>query len=174
MRPSRIGRRWSRVMLCSGLLVMGALAARVGAADAEPNRVYDANCALCHQKAGVGLRGQFPRLAGRVNEIGARPAGRRYLMEVVLFGMAGTVQVDGASILGVMPPFVALTDDDLAAALNYIISLDGPAQGSSGTQSKHKPPLITAADIKVVRSGQQLSPTQVHVNREAIMSSPHR
>jgi len=58
----------------------------MGAHATEPNRVYETNCALCHQKSGVGLR--------------------------------------GVQIVGVMPSFAALSDDDLASVLNYATHLD--------------------------------------------------
>lgn len=133
----------------------------------EPSRVYDTNCALCHQRAGAGLAGQFPRLAGRAGEIAAKDGGHRYLIEVTLFGMAGTVQVDGVPVIGVMPPFAMLPDEDIAAALNYIIALEGPTKGSG----KGKRVVIGAADVKAVRAGAQLSPGQVRANREAVLAS---
>ena len=146
------------------LSLLGMLLA-AGAQAAEANRVYDNNCALCHQRAGAGLAGQFPRLAGRAGEIAATEAGRRYLVEVTLFGMAGKVEVDGASIIGVMPPFAVLSDADLASALNYVIRLEG------ASKSKGKRARISEDDVKVVRAGQQLSPTQVRANREAVLTA---
>lgn len=133
----------------------------------EPNRVYDTNCALCHQRAGVGLVGQFPRLAGRVGEIAATREGRRYLVEVALFGMAGKVEVDGVAIVGVMPPFAMLPDEDLASVLNYVIALEG------ATKSKRKgtPPTIGVDEIKEVRAAAQLSPGQVRANRETALAA---
>jgi mono/diheme cytochrome c family protein len=169
MKLSRTGGCWSRAMLWGALLAAGVSAAHADAA--EPNRIYDANCALCHQKAGTGLKGQFPRLAGRASEIGATPAGRRYLIEVTVFGMAGTVEVDGASFLGVMPPFAALSDEDLASALSYVLSLDAPAQSPSAARGQRPPPVIEATDVKGVRGGQQLSPTQVRAKREAVLAA---
>ena len=64
---------------------------RVTAAD---SRLYDSRCSLCHQGKAVGVPGQFPRLAGRVREIASRPEGRRYLLHVVLFGLAGKIEID--------------------------------------------------------------------------------
>lgn len=153
-----IQRRMNRGALLA-LLIMPTWASASGVP--EPSRVYDANCALCHQKAGVGLPGQFPRLAGRVGEISTTAAGRRYLTEVVLFGMAGKLEIDGTSIIGVMPSFAALSDDDIASALNYVIGLDGPSK------RKGKRVSILAEDIKGARAGEQLSPTQVRSRRDA-------
>lgn len=149
------------------LLPMLSVLCFTSAQGDEPNRVYDTNCALCHQRAGVGLVGQFPRLAGRVGEIAATQEGRRYLIEVALFGMAGKVEVDGVPIVGVMPPFAMLSDEDLASVLNYIIALEGQ------TKSKRKGnlPTIGAGDIKDVRAAAQLSPGQVRANRETALAA---
>jgi len=133
----------------------------MGAHATEPNRVYETNCALCHQKDGVGLRGQFPRLAGRAAAIAATESGLHYLTEVVLFGMAGRIEVDGAQIVGVMPSFAALSDDDLASVLNYATHLDERVSGGE------KRRLITATDVRATRAGQQLSATQVRANRDS-------
>src|SRR5262245_32805566 len=111
MKLSRVGHFALLAVLSSGSLITSAQAA-------EPSRIYDTNCAMCHQKAGAGLAGQFPRLAGRAGAISATAGGRRYLAEVTLFGMAGKVEVDGTPIIGVMPSFAVLSDEDLVAALN--------------------------------------------------------
>ena len=68
MKLNVVARCRSWALLSSGLLAVSALAL---ADNAEPNRIYDTNCALCHQKAGIGMKGQFPRLAGRAGEIAA-------------------------------------------------------------------------------------------------------
>jgi len=147
----------SRVRRVAPLAVLSSASWALSAHAAEPGRVYDANCAMCHQKAGAGLAGQFPRLAGRAGAIAKTPAGRRYLAQVTLFGMAGKVEVDGTQIIGVMPGFALLSDADLASALNYVIGL-----GTKGVA-------IKAADLKSVRNGEQLSPTQVRANRDALV-----
>jgi Cytochrome C oxidase, cbb3-type, subunit III len=154
--PSR-ARRVSRC-LALGLSYLGV----IGAHADESSRVFDANCALCHQIGGVGLKGQFPRLAGRVGDIVATADGRRYLTEVVLFGMAGKIDVDGASIVGVMPSFAALSNDDLASALNYVARLE------SSAANKSQGPLLAAFDLRTTRSAEQLSPTQVNARRQSI------
>lgn len=81
------------------------------------------NCSLCHQATGLGLPGTFPRLAGRVSKIAANPKGRVYLIDVLSSGLSGTVQVDGASITGVMPPFTTLPDESVAQILSYVATL---------------------------------------------------
>jgi len=117
------------------LAVLAAMIA--GPAAAAPPTAWKANCVVCHQAEGQGLAGQFPRLAGRVSVIAAKPAGRAYLAAVVTSGIAGRVTIDGVSLLGVMPSFAALSDADLAASLNFA------ARG--GKAAPFKPAEIAAA-----------------------------
>ncbi len=137
------------------------------ASAADPVKIFEANCALCHQKGAVGVHGEFPRLAGRIAPIASSDPGRRYLQQVVLFGMAGSIEVDGQTILGVMPSFTTLSNEDLAAVLNYLVQL-GPAS------SKRTPPMIpfTAASLQALRDGPSLSPTQVHDSRARSVNRP--
>ena len=148
------------------LLLMMLLFASSGmtAAYADgPNAVYDKNCALCHQRGGTGVSGQFPRLAGRVGAIAASDAGRRYLLDVLLFGMAGQVDVDHVLIVGVMPSFAALSDEELASVLNYVTHLDGAAQ-----KPEVKPGVLSAVDVAGARAAQKLSATQVNQMRDSV------
>jgi mono/diheme cytochrome c family protein len=149
------------------LLVVGVLAYSVCRAEADPQALFDSNCALCHQKGGVGVRGQFPRLAGRIGAIAANPTGRLYLQHVVLFGIAGRIEVDGQSLVGVMPSFGQLSDGDLAALLNYVTRL-----GASGSGEAEAP--FTAAELAKTRSSAAMSPTQVNASRAAAVSRAHQ
>lgn len=127
------------------------------AATPDHSAIFDANCSMCHQLGAMGAAGEFPRLAGRADQIAATAAGRQYLERVVLFGMMGTITVDGTPIVGgVMPSFNSLSDDTLAGALNYIVSLDATGKAHSST------PVFTAADIARARGGKPLTPMQVH------------
>jgi mono/diheme cytochrome c family protein len=120
-----------------------------GAAAADGQAVFDANCAVCHQGGGVGVPGQFPRLAGRAGSIAAKPEGKTFLIQVLLNGIGGRITVDGEQILGVMPAFDSLSDADLAAVLTHISGLD------------HKPVVYGAADIKSARSQVKKSPGEM-------------
>jgi mono/diheme cytochrome c family protein len=107
--------------------------------------VCEAHCAVCHQKSASGLPGQFARLAGRVAEIATTEAGRRYLIEVVSFDLSGRVEVDGAAIVGAMPPFASLSDSEVAVVLNYPIRLNRPAS------KDRKPVSVAASEVKELR-----------------------
>jgi mono/diheme cytochrome c family protein len=151
---------WARLTI-----VVAAFGSIVPAWSAETNPIYDSHCAMCHQRGGVGLKGTFPRLAGRVDEIGRTEDGRRFLIEVTLFGMAGKIDVDGAPVIGVMPSFSVLKDEDLATVLNYVMSLEAPEK----SKAKGRPVNIEAADVAKVRAGVALNATQVLANRASVV-----
>lgn len=120
-------------------------------ASAAPGSVYVARCAMCHQSNAQGLAGQFPRLAGRTGDIAATPAGRAYLARVVLHGMYGKIVVDGAALTGLMPGMAAMTDADIAAALNHVVTVKKPARPVAP---------FTAAEVAAVRATGKFSGTQ--------------
>ena len=130
---------------CAALL----LASTTGAALADGKAVFDSNCAVCHQAGGVGVPGQFPRLTTRAGAIAAKPEGKAFLLQVVLNGMGGRITVDGEQILGAMPGFDSLSDDNIAAVLTYITGLD------------HKPVTYTAAEIKKARTLPRRGPSDM-------------
>jgi mono/diheme cytochrome c family protein len=132
-----------------GAFAVALLLGSAGAAAADGQSLFDANCAVCHQGGGVGVPGQFPRLAGRAGAIAARPEGKTFLAQVLLNGIGGRITVDGEQILGVMPAFDSLADAELAAVLTYITGLE------------HKPVAFGAADIRAVRSQTKKSPGEM-------------
>jgi mono/diheme cytochrome c family protein len=124
----------------SVIMAAAILAATAGGAVADGAAVFDNSCAFCHQSGGVGVPGQFPRLAGRVGAIAAKPDGKTFLPQILLNGMSGRITVDGEAILGIMPAFNTLSDDDIASVLSYLTGLD------------HAPIVFTADEIKAVRA----------------------
>jgi len=135
----------------------------VPVAHAESNAVYDATCGLCHQARAAGLKGQFPRLAGRVDLMAANPEARVYVIQTVLHGLVGKIEVDGASIIGVMPPFESQRDAAVASVLNYLIGL-----GGAGAKKVKR---ITAAEVAAVRASPPLSGPQLLERRRALAAA---
>ncbi len=113
-------RRW---LLPALLLAHLVAAAHQRAAAEDGAALYRESCAMCHQIGAVGLSGQYPRLAGRIHSIAANPLGRKYLLDVVLDGMTGQIEIDGTRIFGVMPSFRSLQDAQIAAILSYLAAL---------------------------------------------------
>lgn len=164
--PNRLGATARALMLEIGLLAAAAVCSPALAASSGHSAVFDTNCSMCHQLHAAGVPGQFPRLAGRAGEIAATQAGRRYLEHVVLYGMMGTITVDGSQIVGgVMPSFASLSDKDLAAALNYVISLDAAGK------LHWKGSVITPAELAHVRAGKPWSAMQVHQLRAKVLGA---
>jgi len=92
------------------------------ATDANGEATY-ANCVACHQAAGAGIPGAFPPLAnGHAADVALAEGGRDYLVHALLYGVQGQMTVEGMSYNGVMPAWPQLSDDQIAAVLNYIVS----------------------------------------------------
>jgi mono/diheme cytochrome c family protein len=130
-----------------------------GASAEMGEAVYRNNCALCHQTGAQGLAGQFPRLTGRIAAIAATPAGREYLIDVLLNGMAGRITVDDTPIQGVMPSFRTLSDEQIAAVLSYLAGL--PPRAS-------KPVRFRVSEPAALRQQPQIAPTAMRERREEL------
>ena len=143
-------------------LLLAASLAPFATQAAEPSALYDTHCALCHQRAGAGAPGQFPRLAGRVATIAADARGRAYLVSVVRNGLSGSLNVDGTVITGLMPPLPQLQAQEVANILNYLTSLP-PAP-------KHKAQRFRAAEVATL--SQQTLPSQpLPAERQSLVSA---
>lgn len=87
-----------------------------------------ASCSGCHQGNGAGIPGAFPPLAGHAADLfnaDGTLSGRDYLVQVLLLGLQGEIEVDGASYNGLMPGWAQLADPQIAAVLNHILSAWG-------------------------------------------------
>ncbi|WP_293458677.1 cytochrome c [Phenylobacterium sp.] len=143
-------RRRVAAALAAGVLGLPASAAADGA------KTYAAQCSVCHQVGGVGQAGVYPRLAGRAPEMAKTPAGRKLMIAAALFGMAGKLEVDGQSLMGVMPGFASkMTDAEIAEVLTYVAGLGAKAGGKSAAA-------FTAQEVAEARAGPKLSPTAVN------------
>jgi len=88
-------------------------------------KVFESNCASCHQAGGEGLAGAFPPLKGNVSATYKLDGGKDYLIHAALFGLSGAIKVDGNSFNGVMPAWKQLSDEEISAVLNYVVSAWG-------------------------------------------------
>ena len=78
------------------------------------------NCLACHQPTGKGVPAAFPPLAGHINEIYNIEGGREYIINTVLYGLQGEIEVAGSKYNGVMTPWgPLLKDEQIAAVLNH-------------------------------------------------------
>ncbi|HZJ09377.1 MAG TPA: cytochrome c [Trueperaceae bacterium] len=101
--------------------------AAAGEPATEPAAVDGAEayavCASCHQPNGQGIPGAFPPLAGHAPELYAADPG--YPITVLLYGLMGQIEVDGATYNGLMPSHAHLGDAELAAILNHVMTAFG-------------------------------------------------
>lgn len=118
------------------------------------------NCAPCHQAQGTGLPGVFPPLAGHVPQLLAAADGRGYVERVLLFGLQGPVEVNGQTYDGTMPSWAHLSDDELAAVLDYV-------SGAWGNALPVGQAPVTAAEFAAARAT-PLTSQDVHALREGL------
>jgi mono/diheme cytochrome c family protein len=84
----------------------------------DGKQIYAAKCVACHQSTGLGLTGVFPPLAGAEWVLGDE----KVLINILLHGVKGSLEVKGVAYNGVMPAWKTLSDDELAGLLTYIRS----------------------------------------------------
>jgi len=131
------------------VLALAALAAfttRIGSAHATDENSFITRCATCHQQNAQGLPGMYPPLADSIGNELRLKHGREYLIEVVLNGMAGSIEVKGTTYTGLMPEFSSLSDNEIAATLNQVLT-----KFNAGELPKDFTP-ITAAEVHTARA----------------------
>lgn len=78
--------------------------------------LYQNNCASCHMSRGEGIPNFVPPLSGTKTI-----ANKKKLIETVLFGMSGEIEVKGEKYNDVMPGFSeSLTNEEIKVLLNFI------------------------------------------------------
>ena len=105
----------------------------VAALKARGEKVYNANCAACHQANGAGIPNAFPSLVNSKVVMGAR--GEQ--IALVLNGRKGQFMATS-----VMPAQNALSDTDIAAAITYSRNAWG---------NKAKEDMVIPAEVKAAR-----------------------
>jgi mono/diheme cytochrome c family protein len=103
-------------------------------------KVYNSNCANCHQTSGEGQPGTYPPLGGSEWVVG----NKERLAAILLHGLAGQVSVRGATYsASVMPAWdTALTDEKIADVMTYMRASWG------NTQNAATPEEVSAARAK--------------------------
>lgn len=108
---------------------------------AHGERRYNQHCVACHQASGQGAAGAFPPLVGTRWVLGDEER----LINILLYGLMGEIEVNGRTYNGVMPGFANTpgmrSDRDIAAVASFIRN----AWGNDGS-------LILQDDVAAVRT----------------------
>lgn len=78
--------------------------------------IYSTYCGTCHQQDGQGDSGRFPPLAGTDWVTG----NKERLIQVVLNGLEGSIEVKGEIYNNIMPQHSFLSNEEVAKVLTYI------------------------------------------------------
>jgi mono/diheme cytochrome c family protein len=138
-----------------------AAAPPVPQAPIDAAELFRDQCSGCHQPNGEGVPGQFPRLAQNPDLFLARD----YPVRVVLFGLSGKITVNGDHLNSEMPPLNVLTDQEIAAVVNFVRG----AWGNDKLRPAGFKP-IDAAAVADVRK-KKLTPAQVHGHRKELKAA---
>ncbi|MEJ2375229.1 MAG: cytochrome c [Pseudolabrys sp.] len=135
----------------------------VAAKEAAPAKVDGAElfanqCSACHQPKGQGVAGQFPALAGNGDIFLARD----YPLRVVLAGLKGKITVKGDHLNSVMPPLNVLSDQEIAAVVNYVRGAFGNDKLAPKSMKPVTPDMVAALRKK------KLAPEQVYAYRKSL------
>ncbi|MHA4809832.1 c-type cytochrome [Flavitalea flava] len=104
-------------------------------------QVYLERCLACHQIDALGVQGMNPPLVKTKWVLGDKTT----LVQIVLKGMTGQVEIDGETYKNVMAPHNDLNDQQIADVLTYV-------RNSFGNKAK----AITAAEVKAIRAKTKL------------------
>jgi mono/diheme cytochrome c family protein len=117
---------------------------------AQGKRLFNQNCASCHQPTGQGIPGQYPPLVGSDWVTGSS----KRLSLILLKGLQGPITVNGVPYNGAMPAQErTLTDKKLAAVMTYIRKEWGN-QGSEVSPEQ----VATEADLLAIPADAPLEP----------------
>jgi mono/diheme cytochrome c family protein len=144
------------------LALVAAFTTLTGRAHAADENTFNARCATCHQQNAQGLPGMYPPLADSIGNELRLKRGREYLIEVVLNGMAGSIEVNGTTYVGLMPEFASLSDGEIAATLNQVLT-----KFNAGELPKDFAP-ITAAEVHAARA-RKIPATKMPDERKSLM-----
>ena len=110
------------------LALLGSPAAPVRATSSPGAELYAQHCASCHQPGGQGIPGAFPPLVG--NPAAADPDN---VLDAIVNGRSGPVEILGVSYDGVMEPVPELSGDELDAVVAHVTRLAGATTGENGS-----------------------------------------
>jgi mono/diheme cytochrome c family protein/heme/copper-type cytochrome/quinol oxidase subunit 4 len=132
------------------------------------SQTYGSFCVGCHQPTGSGIPGVFPPLAkhaANLYQAAGGIGGRQYLIDVMLYGLQGPIEIDGATYNGLMPAWANLSDAQVAAVINHTVV------GFDATMVPEGFDAIRAEEVAAARN-QGLTGAQVHAKRAELGDIP--
>ncbi len=116
----------------------------------EGKKIFDQNCASCHQQNGTGIPGSIPPLAGNSNIKNAK-----LIVETIHHGHSGPITVEGKKFNNTMPPIGAgFSAKQTADVATYARNSWGNSFGSVTPQQVHQ---ILGTSASGSQSGQTSS-----------------
>lgn len=100
-------------------------------------KIYTAYCLACHQADGSGVPHLNPPLTATEWVSGPKPV----LIQMILKGSKGKVEIDGDTFTNAMPAQTFLTDQQIADVLTYVRNAFG-----------NKASAVTPAEVKAQRA----------------------
>ena len=97
-------------------------------------KVYNAVCLACHMRNGTGVPGMHPPIT-KSEFVNGDP---EKLIQIVLKGLKGKVEVQGNVYDNVMPPQANLTDQQIADVLTFVRGSFGNSSGAITTDQVAK------------------------------------
>jgi mono/diheme cytochrome c family protein len=158
-RWRRSGAAWAACWTVAALAPVSANDA-AGARYADGAASFQANCVVCHGRDGAGQPSLAPPLTNYPARYIGTAEGRRQLAMTVLYGMFGDIAVEQKHYNFKMPEFGKLSDDSVAAVLNFVVFDLGHAPEDSTP--------MNPADIAAARS-QPASGDSVRQHRAALL-----
>jgi len=129
-----------------------AALAEAPAGAVSGTQLYTGKCAACHQAAGQGVAGVFPPLVGAEWVLGSE--GR--LVQILLHGIQGAIEVNEVVYNGQMPAWKSLTDDEIAALATYVRSTWGNSASAVTAATVARERERTASRTTAWQGGEEL------------------
>jgi mono/diheme cytochrome c family protein len=117
-------------------------------------KTFKERCVVCHQEDAHGAAGVAPSLAGTLAGYLDSAEGKRYLAQILISGMVGTINTEGHKFTGLMPSFRdALSDAEVAATINYVLGAFNSVTNTSAASPITPEEVTAAAAAKPVATG---------------------
>jgi mono/diheme cytochrome c family protein len=122
------------------------------AAEVDGKQIYGSKCVACHQPTGQGVAAVFPPLATSEWVLGDE----KVLINIVLHGINGHIEVKGKQYKGAMPAWKDMSDVELAAVMSYIRSAWGNQAAPIKPATVKAQRETTQSRTEPYKSGQEL------------------